>query len=356
MIVSKYLLFIAIIFFNCTNAQTSLEKKTHIEGEILYDRLEDTIVFSNDFIPAKFYDISHLEACVSHKKFNLDLNVQYPQLYTLRFTSERGKISAWGGDYFIDSTTTYIVIDSIVGCSNVIGKTYLEYKNIFLPFMLDNNYDCKLSIIELLRNKDENFDQKLLQYTIDNPNSYVALWALIKIVNSEGYSLIYETILNSFSDQMKKNVLWKILKEDLNSIRIKLNEKFPVLDLKSQELVDVKLKLPKTKFILIDYWFNNCRPCLEKFPKIKEIYNKYQTKGFEVIGISVDRTKNIPKWQERIGELNLTWINYLDENGMESIKDKIYSFPTTFLLNEKGQIIKKNIELDELEDILRENL
>lgn len=342
--------------FNSIVGQVFVEKNTHVKGTIWDNRQTDTIVFGNGQIEAKFYERTTILSEVKKGKFSIDATISYPQLYTMSFESERGRIASWGGDYFIDDSTSSIVVDSVVGCSELNGKTFVEYRNNFLPFFLGADVTCKLSTLELIKLKDADFDKKLLQYTSNNPSSFVALWALINAVNSDGYSVLYETILNSFSQDMKKGKLWKLLKEDLASIRIKENEKFPVLDLKNLQLVDVKLKLPKSKYILIDYWFNNCRPCIEKFPKMKELYDTYKSKGFEIIGISVDRTKSIFKWQESIRVHELTWINYLDENGSEASKDKIYTFPTTYLLNDKGQIIKKNIELEELEEILKSKL
>jgi len=128
------------------------------------------------------------------------------------------------------------------------------------------------------------------------------------------------------------------------------------MKLQTQELNTQDLQLPKAKYILVDFWFNNCRPCLEAFPKMKELYERFHRKGFEIVGISIDRTENIEKWQNRIIERNLVWSQYLDENGKIATNNKITGFPTTFLLDEQKNVIKKNIPLDMLEKLLESQL
>lgn len=352
----NFILIILLISFNSLTAQIALEKQVHIKGVVSENRAHDTIVFSNGGIDPKFYEVRILTSEVKKGEFNLDVNMSYPQLYTLSYTSEKGRIVSHGGDYFIDGNTRSITVDSIVGCSELDGKTFLEYKNNFLPFFLGKETTCKLSIIAIIYRRDVHFGEKLLKYTQDNSNSFVALWALIRVVNDNGHSLIFESVLDAFSDEMKKNKLWKLAKEDLMLVRIKENGKFPELNLKDRQQVGVQLELPKSKYTLIDYWFHNCRPCLENFPKMKELYKTYKSKGFDIIGISVDRTKNISKWNERINEYELEWTNYLDENGLEAAKDKIFTFPTTYLLDDNGRIIGKNLALHEIEEILKNNL
>lgn len=81
-------------------------------------------------------------------------------------------------------------------------------------------------------------------------------------------------------------------------------------------------------------------------------YNDFKLQGFKIIGISIDITTNINAWKNITKEKGLDWIQYLDENGKLSKKLNINSFPTNFLLNEKGEIIQKNITPEELEKFL----
>lgn len=348
--------FILIFFIqNSIYAQHSERIGVEVSGYISENKDKDTLFLSNLFINSKFFEDSLAISRISSGEFSVDFDITYPHLYKLNYASEKGKIIARPGAFFIDESTNYIKIDSS-NCIQIKGKAFEEFTNKFIPFFNDKNDSCSLATIESLKWNNPFFDAKLKQYTINHPDSYVALWALITSVNEEGHSNLYDSIAHSFSDKVKNEKLWKTFYEDFQNIRIKENHKFPEMLLKNKDLKHEKLRIPKAKVILVDYWFSNCKPCLEAFPKLKVLYDKYNSKGFEIVSISIDRAKDIEKWKNRIREFNLKWDHYLDENGIEAEKDKIRKFPTTFLLDTKGEIIKKNITIEELEEFLKENL
>jgi hypothetical protein len=49
-------------------------------------------------------------------------------------------------------------------------------------------------------------------------------------------------------------------------------------------------------------------------------------------------------------------VHYLDENGVETAKQNITAFPTTFLIDDKGEVLKYNISSQELKIFLNESL
>src|SRR5712671_3237943 len=56
------------------------------------------------------------------------------------------------------------------------------------------------------------------------------------------------------------------------------------------EMVDLS-KL-QGKVVLIDFWATWCGPCVAELPNVKAAYEKLHPKGFEIIGISFDRSKS----------------------------------------------------------------
>ena len=138
----------------------------------------------------------------------------------------------------------------------------------------------------------------------------------------------------------------------MNSLKLSENLKFPEFEIQDKKISSAFGK----KYTFIDFWFSHCGPCLNDFPKYKEVYTKYKNLGLEIIGISTDRTKDIDDWKKVIKEKDLNWLQLLDENGIESHQFNINAFPTTFLLNSEGIIIKKDISPEELEIFLEKNL
>lgn len=76
--------------------------------------------------------------------------------------------------------------------------------------------------------------------------------------------------------------------------------------------------------------------------------------GFEIVSISRDKTNKIQDWKDTIKKRNFNWVHYLDENGIETAELHITSWPTTFLIDNKGAVIEKNITSKKLEKILNE--
>lgn len=317
---------------------------------------KDTIFFCTGRLSKNYFEDIFLNSVIKNNKFSIKGNFSYPQMYSSGWKSEKNKILFRGGKYFIDLSSTLIIIsDSLTINAEVAGKTGLEYKNKFTPYILANSSTTDLEMFSY--NDGDKFDIKLYDYVIENPDSYVALWFLIERFNVEGYSERYLNILNSFSKKIKSEKLWEILNNEFQNIEIRKNQKFPELLLQSIDLKPEVLKIQNSKYTLVDFWFSRCRPCLEQLPLLKDIYFKYNLKGFNVIGISIDKTENvITYWQKRIVEKGIPWKNYLDENAIIATKEKIFSFPTNFLLNGKGEVIKKNINPEELEKFLSENL
>ena len=109
------------------------------------------------------------------------------------------------------------------------------------------------------------------------------------------------------------------------------------------------------KYTLIDFWFSHCGPCIAQFPMMRNLYAKYKNAGFEVVGISIDKTEDKRAWLDAISKHKLEWKQYWDIDGKEAKRFFINLYPTNLLLDNEGRIIKKNILLEELEIFLAKN-
>ena len=209
--------------------------------------------------------------------------------------------------------------------------------------------------IDSLRNsilaKQEIATQDFIQ---NNPNSYIALWDLYRLIAPEKSKKTSLDLYENFSNELKTSPLGIACLEKLNSFSENKLPNYQLKDIQNQEVNFNNIKL--NKYTLIDFWFSHCAPCLQQMPTYKNLYDQYKSKGFEIIGISTDRTQDIENWNKIIQDKKLNWIQLLDENGTESQKYNINKFPTTYLLDSEGKIIKKDISPEELEIFLQQNL
>jgi peroxiredoxin len=92
-------------------------------------------------------------------------------------------------------------------------------------------------------------------------------------------------------------------------------------------------------------------------PNVVALYNKYKDKGFDIIGVSLDKEKD--PWVKAIADDKLTWHHVSDLKFWQNeaaVKYGIQSIPSTILLDKDGKIIAKNLRGDALGQKLEELL
>ncbi len=109
------------------------------------------------------------------------------------------------------------------------------------------------------------------------------------------------------------------------------------------------------KIVLIDFWASWCGPCSKENPNVVAAYKKYNDKGFDILGVSLDR--DAESWKEAINEDGLTWSHVSDLQYWNNAASKMYgvmSIPSNVLLDGNGVIIARDLTGDALTSKLEE--
>ncbi len=109
------------------------------------------------------------------------------------------------------------------------------------------------------------------------------------------------------------------------------------------------------KVVLVDFWASWCGPCRRENPNVVRLYQKYKDKGFEILGVSLDKTHG--RWVQAIESDGLEWQHVSDLKGWANEVAQAYgvrSIPHTILLDPEGRILARNLRGEALENKLAE--
>lgn len=197
-----------------------------------------------------------------------------------------------------------------------------------------------------------------LNYADSHPDSYLSIM-LINSTLKEGFDAIRtEKIYNKLSASISntplgQSVIKRVLEAKRTQVGIEATD-FTQNDVNGKP---VKLSSFRGKYVLIDFWASWCAPCRRENPNVREAYAKYKERGFEVLGVSLDKEDGKTAWLKAIETDQLPWTQVSDLKGWANEVAVLYgvkAIPANFLLDPKGHIIAKDLRGQALNQKLAE--
>lgn len=104
------------------------------------------------------------------------------------------------------------------------------------------------------------------------------------------------------------------------------------------------------RYLLLDFWASWCQPCHKEIPNLRALYDKYHSRGLDIIGISTDHHED--DWLTTLSQLNEPWCNYLDHTRQAIVEYKVQYIPSIFIIDADGYIIAEKLRGKELSDFV----
>lgn len=298
--------------------------------------------------------------------------IDFPQMVMLVARETMGRVSFYLEDSDITITGK---LDSIADATITGSKTHDEYalfmesnkplneqySGIYNEYQIasqDRNEERMAELQKQAETIQEQMKALQLDFIRNNPSSYFAP-SLLQGLSYELDAPEIESYISAMDTNVANIPSMKSLMERVELMKsVSVGQKAPDFTMNDVDGNPVTLySKVGPRLLLLDFWAAWCGPCRQENPHVVKVYNEFNKKGFDVFGVSLDRTRE--DWIKAIADDKLTWTHVSDLEYWNNAAARMYAvnaIPANFLLDENGIIIGRNLRGDALYNRVNEVL
>ena len=355
-----YLLSFGLIVYSCgIKLKSDQTYKINIEAPIANGQKAVLYKIDKKLIYEAIDTVEVMDSLITFK-----IPKQTPDVGIVKILDTEKKIAfIYGdGDVIIKVKDNFNFNADVSSSSSLLTKKFFKYEN-------DSNkdkqkgiklmQDYRMATTDKARDSIKNIfskwreKAKKLQYNfIKNNKDIVGLIVMQSLILSpEAEFGTIRKVFETYPKSVRLTGIGKFINTTILTLgTTKIGGKAPVFLAPTPEGTILSLNKAMGKVTLIDFWASWCRPCRAENPYVVQIYNKYHDRGFNIIGVALEKYKQ--SWLKAIEDDGLKWQHVSNIKFWQEPVAKMYgvtSIPQTFLLDAKGIIRAKNLRREKLE-------
>ncbi len=356
-----YIFLFSFILVTNLRAQQNKPAGFRIEGQIRGLRDKSQVALTDANKPGDTLARSSVKSGV----FVLTGHLSEPNLVNLNFISDKKKTSLFIGNEALTVKGDLNDLPGIQVKGSPSETDFLAFQQIFNP------YFAQINQLSQLANSPEGVDKKdsignayslavmTIQIKVDSfiylrRTSYVSPFLLIVVNQLSDDVFLLERRFQSLSPEIQQSMYGKYLREQIDNGKIGAvgseAEDFTQNDTSGKP---VSLSSFKGKYVLVDFWASWCKPCRMENPNVVAAYERFKSKNFTVLGVSLDRSREA--WIKAIQDDGLVWPQVSDLkfwNNAVAQQYRVQQIPQNILIDPNGKIVGKNLRGTDLDSRL----
>lgn len=365
-----FLLSVLLVAVSC-----NMEKGYTIKGTVTGDEKEissgEVILHSRDLANPIIDTVKLING-----HFTFKGKVTTPDTYYISIKGAKGKASLFleNADYTVEGSfdnlrkatvtggETQTILNEIAALQTKIDEELGDTKVLVEEYRSEKTTEeRKEEIIKLFDSVEERMDAFKDSILKANPVSFYSLQEFQKKVydmDIEEAKVRFEEFKNEA--KFEGNNLLAKLEETISKLeKLQIGQPAPEFKLNTPEGKELALSevYKANKITMIDFWAGWCNPCRKFNPILKNIYTQYHKKGFEVLGVSLDRDRET--WLKAIKDDKLPWLQVSDIKYWESEPAKMYAIryiPQNVFVDQNGNILARKLSEEDIVKFLEEHL
>ncbi len=257
------------------------------------------------------------------------------QVYKDSLAASIAKGTVSNDDFMKYKSETKIYIESLNAIGNDLQQAMILKDSILAEDLQDQYQD--------VRGQIQSYE---LNFIKDSPNSLISVLILERFVTNKAITINEaKSIFESFSNRIKNSNSGRIIQIKLEETpKAEVGQIAPSFKGPSPEGTQFVLESKLGRVTIIDFWASWCRPCRVENPNLVRLYKKNKDRGLSIVGVSLDKEKS--KWIRAIEDDGLVWDHVSNLKFWNDPIAKLYkvsAIPATFILDEKGVIIARDL-------------